>query len=367
NVACGVYFIVTDHIGKPVLALNASRKISSVGEYTPSGSMNRVEWWWSTSNPQTKYAEGPYFTGYSQKELGMEVNFRNHFPLVDTEQDPCNGNAIREGPSIWNGALSVMYEVVGGYAKGDVWSQWWPGYSNAGSRSMYIGWGTLAGNCNPTNCSAGCPQPAGKGWSYAGFVHREYEYRRFEAGVTPYFPKLRFPGHYFDEETDLNENWHRYYSPFLGSRYLSPEPLLQRPGWVKREAEQGYATPTYAYARNNPVRHTDPTGLNSLMFGAPVYPNLPPDADPGQKWLCMLGFRCNYEPPKPPPGTCPIPGQMWKKKKEPMVCTLSPNTPAPVPGQLQLFGCMYNCPDGTTVGPVDSGDLPCDPTWTVYR
>ncbi|MEQ1728092.1 MAG: hypothetical protein ABL982_06890, partial [Vicinamibacterales bacterium] len=175
NVACGLYFIVTDHIGKPVLALNASRKISSVGEYTPSGSMNRVEWWWSTSNPQTKYAEGPYFTGYSQKELGMEVNFRNHFPLVDTEQT-CSG-VIREGPSIWNGALSVMYEVLGGYAKGDIWSQWWPGYSNAGSRSMYIGWGTLAGNCNPTNCSAGCPQPAGKGWSYAGFVHREYEYR----------------------------------------------------------------------------------------------------------------------------------------------------------------------------------------------
>jgi RHS repeat-associated protein len=127
---------------------------------------------------------------------------------------------------------------------------------------MYIGWGTLAGNCNPTNCSAGCPQPAGQGWSYAGFVHREYEYRRFEAGVTPYFPKLRFPGHYFDEETDLHENWHRYYSPFLGSRYLSPEPLLQDPAYVRRMAQTGKSAPTYAYALNNPVRHTDPTGLD---------------------------------------------------------------------------------------------------------
>lgn len=266
GVACGVYFIVTDHIGKPVLALNGSRKISSVGEYTPSGSMNRVEWWWSTSNPQTKYAEGPYFLAYSQKELGMEVAFRNHFPLVDTEQDPCNGNVIREGPSIWNGSLSAMYEVLGGYSRGDRWSQWWPGSSSGGWRSMNIGWGTLAGNCDPTNCSAGCPQPAGQGWSYAGFVHREYEYRRFEAGVTPYFPKLRFPGHYFDEETDLNENWHRYYSPFLGSRYLSPEPLLQDPDWVARDAQHGTSVPTYAYAGNNSASHTDPRGLYRTKY-----------------------------------------------------------------------------------------------------
>lgn len=45
------------------------------------------------------------------------------------------------------------------------------------------------------------------------------------------------------------------------SRYLSPEPLLQNPRWVKRMAKRGYSTPTYAYALNNPIRYTDRDGL----------------------------------------------------------------------------------------------------------
>lgn len=44
-------------------------------------------------------------------------------------------------------------------------------------------------------------------------------------------------------------------------RYLSPEPLLQNPNWVRAEASEGFISPTYSYARNNPVRYTDSTGL----------------------------------------------------------------------------------------------------------
>jgi hypothetical protein len=40
--ACGIYFPVTDHIGKPVLMLDASRKVAGVGEYDPFGHVNRV-------------------------------------------------------------------------------------------------------------------------------------------------------------------------------------------------------------------------------------------------------------------------------------------------------------------------------------
>ncbi|MDP2272661.1 MAG: hypothetical protein Q8K32_18140 [Archangium sp.] len=49
------------------------------------------------------------------------------------------------------------------------------------------------------------------------------------------------------------------------SQYLSPEPLLQNPNWVMGEALDGHSVPVYAYAGNNPVRNTDPTGLFKLQ------------------------------------------------------------------------------------------------------
>jgi RHS repeat-associated protein len=175
--------------------------------------------------------------------------------------------------------------VHSGYNRGDVWTEWRTPpakLSEVGWRSMFLGWGTNAGNCEPTTCSA-CPQPSGQGWSYAGFVHREYEYRRHELGVVPYFPKLRFPGQYHDEETDLNENWHRYYYPFAG-RYLSPEPMLQSPAYVRRMAQGGTSTPSYAYGLNNPLRNTDPTGLYPAMNIRPTYAGAPP----GSSLACRL-------------------------------------------------------------------------------
>ena len=78
--------------------------------------------------------------------------------------------------------------------------------------------------------------------------------------ASPSWLPLRFPGQYHDAETDLFENWNRYYDPFIGG-YLSPEPLLQDPRWVRRMAKRGYSTPTYAYAGNNPIHFVDPDGL----------------------------------------------------------------------------------------------------------
>ena len=66
---------------------------------------------------------------------------------------------------------------------------------------------------------------------------------------------LRRPGQLEDRETGLFQNWHRYFSPDLGS-FTSPDPLtLTRPGWSQ---------PVYAYAANNPYGAVDPRGLQCV-------------------------------------------------------------------------------------------------------
>ena len=59
---------------------------------------------------------------------------------------------------------------------------------------------------------------------------------------------LRFAGQYYDQETGLHYNFHRYYDPTLG-RYLRADPIGLAGG-----------INLYTYALNNPVNFLDPNG-----------------------------------------------------------------------------------------------------------
>ena len=68
--------------------------------------------------------------------------------------------------------------------------------------------------------------------------------------ATAYTP-LRFPGQYFDPETGLHYNFHRYYDPAT-ARYASPDPLGLTPG------------PNPCAYVHNPTGWVDPLGLSSV-------------------------------------------------------------------------------------------------------
>ncbi len=62
---------------------------------------------------------------------------------------------------------------------------------------------------------------------------------------------FRFAGQYYDHETDLHYNYHRYYDPATG-RYLTPDPIGLAGG-----------INLYAYTENNPINLIDPLGLDT--------------------------------------------------------------------------------------------------------
>jgi RHS repeat-associated protein len=86
----------------------------------------------------------------------------------------------------------------------------------------------------------------------AGVVVWSGDYRPFgevTSGVSTIQNHFRFPGQYFEKETRLHYNYHRYYQPTVG-RYVTPDPMGLIGG-----------VNLYAYVHNAPIKIIDPRGL----------------------------------------------------------------------------------------------------------
>ncbi|PTL74919.1 RHS repeat-associated core domain-containing protein, partial [Vitiosangium sp. GDMCC 1.1324] len=286
NERCGVYFIVSDHLGKPVLMLDGSGRITGTGEYSPFGELNRVDYWGETQHPYASNTPSTEIGRVSQPSLGLSMDVRLRFDSLDTEA--CGGYYYDPTYVVDGNTNAQLAGPFGGHHLGPYVSSW---LNYPSASSLVVKFQSDSGNWAPN--AFGCVEDTGVNFPYSGVALRAYEYRRYDGalGAAPMWTPLRFPGQYHDPETDLFENWNRYYDSSTG-RYLQPEPVIAtRPGLVKTEATRGMVTPLYAYANNNPQAYTDPTGLFSTDEGCKNYPTA---ADILNK-TSMIDDRCLKE------------------------------------------------------------------------
>ena len=294
HLPCGTYFVVTDHIGKPVVSLNPSMQIAGLYDYDVFGAPNRQV---------TQFATGPYgntplcsgdggteFLGeISQAPANagnggtpLQVDMQVRFYTADTEVDagpypygemPVDFALIMDPDA--DGGNPLLAGPIGGYAIGPQTTGW---------MSTTKGNAQVLFTCNGQNCcplfvdggfagddctcsqypqytdggAAGCTDGGSCWYPYQGITVEAATYREYQPGAKPLMLRLGFPGQYYDPETGFAENWHRFYDPDIG-RYLEPEPMLAAGGALqvlRFKDGEGLMNP-YSYASADPLARVD--------------------------------------------------------------------------------------------------------------
>ncbi len=233
--ACGLYFLVTDHIGKPAVVLDSGHRIAgAAAESDPFGEANSRPLAGDTAHPFTGEQPGTLATIDLGPGRGLQRQVRVKFAMVDT------AGADEGVRFVDSGSVELSGQRIGGVHKGPVWSDWID--VPDGDGRVVATFGAGAGGQAPTGVST-----------------EKLQYRVQGLGEGQAWPRIRFPGHYADSETGLFENWHRYYDPDIG-RYAQSEPVSSAPTTVMATTMSGLGWSAYGYAANNPNNYTDANG-----------------------------------------------------------------------------------------------------------
>ncbi|RKH71121.1 RHS repeat-associated core domain-containing protein [Corallococcus aberystwythensis] len=231
---CGVYFLVSDGLRKPVLALDSQRRVTGVGDYDPFGHVNRTTLVAAIPNqarPNTVMAsmQAPASTAMTTQVRARWafLDLRRGGKLTLTRSDGTVATDDNGVPATLSSGSGVRLSTP------------WANTEAGGTLNLSFQ------NPFPRQDSTG--------------LTASYEYRRFQSGAAPVWTPLRYPGQYHDSETDLFENWNRFYDPELG-RYLGADPMLGSSLYILNAAQQGLGVNAYAYGNSNPIAFTDPTG-----------------------------------------------------------------------------------------------------------
>lgn len=217
---CGTFMLVTDYLGKPVAMYDRG---GTAGTATSEGFGYANRRQWRVGSP--RYENGSALV--TTIEPPMTPGFDGPLRILMSRTNYGEFSDVTLA-----GASQVA--LAGEHAH--AWSDW----EYASGNSWDVDW-------------------FDSGEEY-GFDIEAYEIRAKQEWVWWAWTPLRYPGQYYDQETELHENWNRYYDPSTG-HYLAPEPLLQSPAHVLGRARVGAALPTYAYARNNPLKYVDRDGF----------------------------------------------------------------------------------------------------------